>query len=188
MPDMDLAAAQGTSLRSCRGFIVSAVSIAVISMIHFLYRVAGCRFDGRHRESLHTVWGVFAATAVVAVLTGILFEDGGCSSDHLLCGYSGLFCGGILHLAEDCCTISGLKPFQPVFSLHLKGGIDTGDHHDHRPDWYAQYLVCMAAGVIAGQYVYHIPAGELIVPVLTAVMISWTVFYLISKYRGARHR
>ena len=183
LPDMDIAATQGLNLRSGMGFIVSAVSILLLSMVRFLYWVAGCPFDGRHRESLHTVWGVFVATVVIAILTGILFEDAGWWSCYLLYGYAGLFCGGLLHLAEDCCTISGLQPFQPVCSLHLKGGINTGNYHDHRPVRYAQCLVCMAAGVISGQYVYHIPAGELKIPVLATGVICWFAFYLLSKYR-----
>lgn len=188
LPDMDIASAQGLNLRSYTGFVVSAVSIVLLSMVHFLYWVAGCPFDGRHRESLHTVWGVSVATVVIAALTVILFEVAGFWSYHLLYGYAGLFCGSILHLAEDCCTISGLQPFQPISPLHLKGGINTGNSRDRRPVRYAQCLVCMAAGVIAGQYVYHIPAGVLTVPVLVTVMVSWVVFYLISKSKDRRRR
>lgn len=188
LPDMDVAAAQGLNLRSCIACVVSAVSLVVISMVRFLYRLVGCPFDGRHRQSLHTIWGVFVATVVIAVLTGLLFEDAGWWSYHLLYVYVGIFCGGLLHLAEDCCTISGLQPFQPVFSLHLKGGINTGNYRDHRPVRYAQCLVCMAAGVIAGQYVYHIPAGELMVPVLVTAAICWLFFFILSKYRCTWHR
>lgn len=188
LPDMDLAAAQGLRLRSCTGFVVSAVSIVLVSMVRVLYRVAGWPFDGRHRESLHTVWGVSVATVVIAVLTGILFEDAGFWSYHLLYGYAGLFCGGMLHLAEDCCTMSGLQPFQPVSPLHMNGGIHTGDSRDHRPVWYARCLVCIAAGVIAGQYVYHIPAGELTVQVFVITLFSWVVFFLLSKHRYVQNR
>lgn len=188
LPDMDLVAAQGLNLRSCTGVVVSAVSIVLLSMVRFLYRVAGWPFDGRHRESLHTVWGVSVATGVIAALTGILFEDAGFWSYHLLYGYTGLFIGGMLHLAEDCCTISGLQPFQPISPLHLKGGINTGNYRDHRPVWYARCLVCMAAGAIAGQYVYYIPAGELMVPVFIITIFSWVVFYLLSKHRHGRTR
>lgn len=182
LPDMDVAATEGLNVRSCSGFLFSAASLAVICMVRLLYQVAGCRFDGRHRKSLHTVCGVYVATIVIAILTGILFEDAGWWSYNVFYVYAGIFCGGLLHLAGDCCTITGLRPFLPVFSLHLSGGINTGNYRDHRPVRYAQCLVCMAAGVIAGQYVYQIPAGRLLFPVLGIVVLLWVVFYVISQY------
>lgn len=187
LPDMDLAATEGLNLRSCSVFIFSAVSLVVICMVRLLYRVVGCRFDARHRKSLHTVCGVCVATIVIAVLTGILFEDAGWWSNYLLYMYAGIFCGGLLHLAGDCCTITGLQPFLPVSSLHLAGGINTGNYRDHRPVRYAQCMVCMAAGVISCQFVYMIPAGRLIFPVLGIAVILWGLFYVFSQHPCAKN-
>ena len=124
----------------------------------------------------------------IAVITTIIFADGGWWSNSLLFVYAGLLWGSVLHLAEDCCTISGLQPFKPFSSLHLKGGINTGDYRDRRPVWYAKYLICMAAVVIAGQYVYAIPSGSLAIPVLGLTVISWIVFHCVSQRQHARRR
>ena len=70
----------------------------------------------------------------------------------------------------------------------MKGGINTGDFRDRRPVWYAKYLVCMAAAVISGGYVYHVPADRLLFPVLVMAALLWVTFYLFSQHPHASHR
>ena len=182
LPDADVAAANGLHQKTCGGFLFSGASIVIISIMRVLYRLVGLRFNGRHRHSLHTVLGVAVAVAVIAALTGFILVKLGWWSDGLFFVYAGILCGGLLHLAEDCCTITGLRPFRPFSSLHLKGAINTGDYGDRRPVLYAKFLVCMAAVIIAGKYVYHVPAGLLLIPVLGGTMFFWFLFYQFSQY------
>lgn len=188
LPDVDLVAAQGLHLKSCGGFIYSCLCIGMVSAVRCVYWVTGYRFDGRHRRSLHTVCGVSVAVAIICALTGILCICMGLWTDLLIFAYAGLLCGSILHLAEDCCTISGLQPFLPFSTLHLKGGIHTGDSRDRRPVWFAKVLVCMAAVVIAAGYVYHIPVDRLLLLVPGVAVLSWLVFYRLSQHLHTRRR
>lgn len=182
LPDADLAAAQGVHLKSCGGFIYSCLCIGIVSVVRCVYWATGCRFDGRHRCSLHTLYGVSVAVAAICAVTGILCMQMALWTDVLLFVYAGLLCGSVLHLAEDCCTISGLQPFLPFSPLHLKGGIHTGDSRDRRPVWFAKFLVSMAAAVIAGGYVYRIPADHLLLLVQGVAALSWVVFYFLSQH------
>ncbi|MDE4908281.1 metal-dependent hydrolase [Methanogenium marinum] len=185
LPDADVAATKGLHPRNCRGLLFSGISIVIISVVRVIYRLMGLRFNRRHRHSLHTIFGVFVAVCVIGGLTGIILVDGGWWSDALYLLYAGILCGGFLHLAEDCCTVTGLNPFMPFSSLHLNGAINTGDYGDRRPVLYAKFLVCMAALVIAGGYVYHVPAGNLFIPVLAFTVVFWFIFYRFSQYLHA---
>lgn len=182
LPDADAVAAQGLHIKTCTGLLTSCICHGVVWIVSCVFWVTGCRFDGHHRCSLHTLYGVSVAAAAIAGLTGIVLTKIGWWLDDLPFLCAGLLCGGVLHLAEDCCTISGLQPFLPFSALHLKGGINTGDSRDQRPVWFAKVLVSMAALVIAGGYVYHIPADRLILPVLGATAFSWIVFYFLSQH------
>ena len=182
LPDADVAAANGLRPRSYGGFLFSGISIVIICIVRVIYRLMGLRFNGRHRHSLHTIFGVSLAVGVIAGLTGFILVDVGWWSDALFFLYAGILCGGILHLAEDCCTVTGLHPFRPFSSLHLNGAINTGDYGDRRPVSYAKFLVFVAALVIAGEYVYHVPAGVFLIPVLGITALFWFIFYRFSQY------
>ncbi len=185
LPDADVVAANVLHPRSYSGFLFSGISIVIICIVRVIYRLMGLRFNGRHRHSLHTIFGVSVTVGVIAGLTGFILVDTGWWSDALFFLYAGIFCGGLLHLAEDCCTVTGLFPFRPFSSFHLNGAINTGDYGDRRSVLYAKFLVCVAALVIAGEYVYRVPAGLLLIPVLAVTAFSWFVFYRFSQYLHA---
>lgn len=185
LPDADFAAAKGLNLKTFWTFVFSGISVVIIWIMRILYRLVGLRFNRRHRHSLHTIFGVSVAVCAIGGLTGFILVDLGWWSDAIFFLYAGILCGGLLHLAEDCCTVTGLHPFKPFSSLHLNGSINTGDYGDRRPVLYAKFLVCMAALVIAGEHVYHVPAGLLFTPVLATVALFWVIFYHFSQYLHA---
>ncbi|KAF1076656.1 hypothetical protein MKMG_01470 [Methanogenium sp. MK-MG] len=188
LPDADVAAAKELRPRKVKWFSYSVISIVMMRMVRAVYWVTRVRFDGRHRRSLHTIFGISVAVGVIVAPTWFILTGVGWWSDVFIFVYAGLLCGALFHLAEDCCTINGLRPFLPFLSLHLKGGINTGDYRDRRPVWYTKCMVCMASLVIAGEYVYHIPAGRLFLPVLGVVALSGVIFYLFSQRPHARRK
>ncbi len=188
LPDADVAAAKELRPRKVKWFSYSIISIIMMRVMGFVYRLMGLRFNGHHRRSFHTIFGITIAVLLLAAPAWFILTSLGWWSDAFIFVYVGLLCGALFHLAEDCCTINGLKPFLPFLSLHLKGGINTGDYKDKRPEWYTKCLVGMASLVIAGEYVYHIPAGSLFLPVLGLVVLSGFIFYLFSRRPHARRK
>lgn len=188
LPDADLVFEQGPHMKSWTGFIYSCLCIGMVFAVRCVYWATGCPFDGRHRCSLHTLYGVSVAVVFICLLTGIFCVQMGLWTDMLIFVFAGLLFGAILHLAGDCCTISGLQPFLPFSPLHLKGGIHTGDSRDRRALWFAKCLVCMTALVIAAGSVYHIPIDHLILLMAGGVVLSWFVFYRFSQHLHTRRR
>jgi hypothetical protein len=108
---------------------------------------------------------------------------------------SGIMAGGVLHIFEDSCTVSGIQFFHPD-GRRLAGTIRTGDEGEHRPRKFAWVLlVCYIIVfliLIVPMYVLH---GEItLMPILEntqilfgtsviAVGISWVIIFMWAEVK-----
>jgi membrane-bound metal-dependent hydrolase YbcI (DUF457 family) len=120
-----------------------------------------------HRGMVHSVSGIISYCLVLEamfLLTMWLFETavpGAIPVElgkdiiwYYSCFTVGLFVGGLLHLAEDACTVSGILPFYPFdVTTKVSGDIHTGNFEDRRPKRYF-YLMCVIGASIIVALVY----------------------------------
>ncbi|WP_062396930.1 metal-dependent hydrolase [Methanogenium cariaci] len=112
LPDADVAAAKELRPRKVKWFSYSILSIVMMRVMGIVYRLMGMRFNGHHRRSFHTIFGITIAVVLLAAPAWFILTSLGWWSDVFIFIYvGGLLCGALFHLAEDCCTVNGLKLF-----------------------------------------------------------------------------
>jgi membrane-bound metal-dependent hydrolase YbcI (DUF457 family) len=132
----------------------------------------------RHRGILHTIIGVLIFSAILTVITGLTFVIFKIPFDFLMIGI-GLTIGGILHLMEDCCTLSGVNPFYPKYKKYVfKGTISTNNVNERRPDQYFQFLAFLFVSLIVASIWFKNPQIQMIIITLIALVLSWSFFFL----------
>ena len=146
-----------------------------------------------HRGMVHSVSGIISYCLILEamfLLAMWLFETAvpgiipvGLGKDiiwYYSCFTLGLFVGGLLHLAEDACTVSGILPFYPFdVTTKFSGDIHTGNFEDRRPKRYF-YLVCIVGISIIAILTYFKTKGlySLRICVLAGLvgfLVSWAI-------------
>ena len=168
-----------------------AMVALMIPMVQLVFRARNFSYDAEHRGSLHTVCAVGISTIIftvvgviiVSLCSGYVFQSWLNIEGYffLLLFMSGVFCGGVLHLAEDCCTKAGIFPFYPFSSRRIHGGIRTGDAADRRPECMQVALMVLTVGMPFGKVHYRPPLILPSVISLVALVIAWRVFFIIAQ-------
>lgn len=136
----------------------------------------------RHRGILHTVAGVATFSIILTVITGIVFLILNIQFNFWLIGI-GLFIGGILHLMEDCCTLSGVIPLYPKYHTAFKGEIATFNRKEKRPNQFASYLAMLFVALVVVQLFYDIALLSMIILTLMAITLSWLGFFAVCRVK-----
>ena len=133
----------------------------------------------KHRGILHTIVGVFVFSLIFSIVTGIILFLLNVQFYYAIFFGLGLFIGGLLHLIEDCCTVSGLNPFYPKYKqTHFKGNISTSNKKDIRPGIFSGFLIILFVLLIFSEIYYKIDQLGMIFYALIAMLLSWIVFLI----------
>jgi len=132
----------------------------------------------RHRGILHTIIGVLIFSSILTVITGLTFLIFKIPFDFLMIGI-GLIIGGLLHLMEDCCTLSGVNPFYPKYKKYIfKGTLSTNNVNERRPDQFSTFLGFLFVSIIVASIWFKIPQIQMTIISLIALGLSWSLFFL----------
>jgi len=184
LPDTDLPRSRIDYLEGIAGFFglisKTVLNPLVILIFNFLkYPVAQ-----NHRGITHTVYGVLTYCVVLEIISIPVFVFFGFSA--FIIGYSvfvfGLFFGGILHIVEDSCTITGVFPFYPVNQTRkYSGNISTYNFNDTRPQIFTSFLIFAAGVVFFSQILWKNTLEFYILISCGVFVISWICIILISR-------
>jgi membrane-bound metal-dependent hydrolase YbcI (DUF457 family) len=140
--------------------------------------------DRGHRGITHTVYGILMYCVLIeGISLPILFFLGfGTSIIMYSLFVFGLFLGGIFHLMEDSCTITGILPFYPLNSIKkYSGKISTYNMADIRPKYFSRSLLFIAVSLLIIQVYLK---SDIVVNILSSIgifLLSWIVIILISR-------
>jgi len=143
--------------------------------------VFGKRYRHQHRGLMHSLFGVSAATLMIAgCLQAITMFFGGCSEGWLPF-FAAAFAGGaILHLLGDACTPAGIAWLFPLSQRRMRGRIRASGWRKSGTDHFPALLgVCIAGVFITGFY-WSAPHSWL-PAIATGLLISaWLILFLVS--------
>jgi inner membrane protein len=137
-----------------------------------------------HRGMTHTFYGILTYCLLIEIISiPIIFWLG---MEESIIAYSffvfGLFFGGILHLMEDSCTISGILPFYPLNQYKkYSGNISTSNLKEKRPTYYFMFLVMITGFLLYIQFFLKYPVEINIFLSVVLFLFVWTIIIWISK-------
>lgn len=180
LPDVDASDAKINHLEGIAWLFGFVMRPLILPIVRFIHIKAGFDFDYRHRQSVHTIFSIGIYSIILLVLSFFILMVTGFWSNFVLVFYLGLFLGGVLHLVEDCCTVSGLRPFAPISYRHFSGGISTTNAREDRPELFSKIQLFMAAGIIGLGVVFDISVSLLGMIAVALVGLSWMGIYGFS--------
>ncbi|MCP1662454.1 MAG: metal-dependent hydrolase [Methanocalculus sp. MSAO_Arc1] len=159
--------------------IMRPLIMPLTRLLFFLLRQP---FDPGHRGSMHTIPGVLVYSLILssifaAILLLIRYWHG-----ILVFFFFGLLFGGLLHILEDSCTKSGVKPFYPFSTRKYTGTISTGSRREERPGYYATALFIAGGGVIVTGYTHDLQVLPMAALSLALFFSFWMLIIWISRW------
>ncbi|MBR1369151.1 hypothetical protein RJ53_06460 [Methanocalculus chunghsingensis] len=146
--------------------------------------IYGKRCTPRHRGLLHSLPGITIMSVIIALF--LLACAGYCEiylTEQILIFIVAFFCGALIHLAADTCTLTGIGWLFPLSRRRLSGSIRTGEKTDIRP------LLYLCTLGLAGLFILFLPvygvvaddiypySGIILLPLL------WLIFFISADVR-----
>ncbi|HDR73020.1 MAG TPA: metal-dependent hydrolase [Methanoculleus sp.] len=157
----------------------------IIPLMRAIYGALGYSFNPAHRKSLHTLFGVGVYSVLLSLAIWVALSLLDRWDPVALLFMAGLVAGGVLHIVEDCCTLSGCSPFAPFRDRKIRGGISTGKRFERRPVHFSAFLVAAAAFALAARTNFGMQPAAILAFAAPALLVAWGVFFYIAQF-GAR--
>jgi len=189
IPDTDIPKSKMDYMEGVAGFFGLLSKVILNPVVAKIFEILLKKpIDQGHRGITHSVYGILVYCLVIEatglLILGLLRMWGPITNLFSLFVF-GLFFGGILHLAEDACTRSGISPFYPLSGdKKYSGTISTFDFNDKRPVFYSLGLLIIA--FISGfvQVLSKFPVGIAILLSVVSFLIVWKVILAKSNVTG----
>lgn len=143
--------------------------------------VFGKRYRHQHRGLMHSLFGVSAATLMIAgCLQVITSLCGGCSEGWLPF-FAAAFAGGaVLHLLGDACTPAGIAWLFPLSQRRVRGRILASGWRKSGTDQFPALLGVCIAGVFISGFYQPLPNSWLPVIATGLLITAWLILFLVS--------
>jgi len=186
IPDTDIPKSKMDSMEGIAGLFALLSKVILNPLVARIFGFLLKRpIDQGHRGITHSVYGILAYCIVIEGLgLPILWLIGfwGIISTLFSLFVFGLFFGGILHLAEDACTKSGITPFYPFNSNRkYSGTISTFDFKDPRPLYFTLGLLVVSFTSVIIQILMQFPREIAILFSVISFCIVWKVIFMTSN-------
>lgn len=186
IPDTDIPKSRMDSMEGIAGFFALLSKIILNPLVAKIFGFFLKRpIDQGHRGITHTVYGILAYCVVIECLgLPVLWLIGfwGIITTLFSLFVFGLFFGGILHLAEDACTKSGITPFYPFNSnTKYSGSISTFDFKDPRPLYFTLGLLVVSFSSVIIQMLMQFPTEIALLFSVISFCIVWKVVFMASN-------
>lgn len=184
LPDTDANDSKIHYMDGIARFFGAIMEPVVFPITKKTYQIFHLKFNPKHRGSMHTLLGVFVYSSILAIIVFVGLMILGLWNNFVIFFILGLFLGGILHIAEDCCTKSGITPLKPFNKKWFGGKISTNNRFDKRPSYFADFLIILAVGVMFAEQYYKYEPLAMAPFALIGLTLSWIAFYGISQGEG----
>lgn len=186
IPDTDLPKSRMDAMDGIAGFFALLSKIIVNPLVAKIYGFLLKKpIEQGHRGITHTLYGILAYCVVIEIVgVPLLWLIGfwGIITAMFSFFVVGLFAGGILHLAEDACTKSGITPFYPYNSeIKYSGSISTFDFKDPRPLHFTLGLLVVSFSILLVQLFGHFPTVIAILVSIVPFLIIWKIIFTKSN-------
>lgn len=184
LPDTDAKDSKLYYMDGIARFFGAIMKPVVFPITKKVYQIFNVKFNPKHRGSMHTLLGIFVYSSILAIIIFLGLVILGQWNNFILFFILGLYLGGILHIAEDCCTVSGINPLKPFNKKWFGGKISTTNRFDKRPSYFADFLIILAVGVMFAEQYYKYEPLAIAPFALIGLTLSWIGFYGISQKKG----
>ena len=185
LPDTDAKDSKIHHMKAIPRLFGAVMRPVVMPVMRTIYAACGFRFNPAHRKSLHTLFGVGVYSVLLSLFIWVALSLLNRWDPVMLLFMAGMAAGGVLHVVEDCCTVSGCSPFAPFREAKINGGISTGNRTEHRPAHFAAVLAAAAACAFAARTTLGLQPGVILAYAAPALLLAWGLFFYIARF-GAK--
>ncbi len=135
----------------------------------------------RHRGILHTIYAIIILSLFLTILTIIpYYLISRELSLNIVIIFLGFLIGGILHLAEDACTVTGVKPLYPYNQKRFFGTMNTFDVKNELPKTFIKLGSFVFVFLILGGIIMKLNHITMIFITILSLVLLWSFFFIVS--------
>jgi membrane-bound metal-dependent hydrolase YbcI (DUF457 family) len=185
LPDTDAKDSKIHHMKAIPRLFGAVMRPVVVPLMRAIYGACGYPFNPAHRKSLHTLFGVGVYSVLLSLFIWVALSLLDRWDPLMLLFMAGMVAGGVLHIVEDCCTVSGCSPFAPFRETRINGGISTGKRGEHRPVHFAAVLAAAGACAFSARTSFGMQPGTVLAYAAPALLLAWGLFFYIARF-GAK--
>jgi membrane-bound metal-dependent hydrolase YbcI (DUF457 family) len=170
-------------------------------IVILLQKILNKQINKNHRGITHSICGIFGyclllegiGLIILTIFTMLVSEIFG----YIILYYSllifGILFGGILHLLEDMCTVSGVIPFYPFYeNQKFSGKLRTGDLNDKYPKYFKiiisstnLIMILVLLFIISKYFGGNFKSQSIMIMMFGVIsfIVSWAIILSISKVK-----